>query len=115
MRDSPESQARILARDARSLTLCPEAAEGIVSGTPTTGTCTLGELGGIEVGIWEITAGTVRDTEADEIFVVLSGAGRVDFEDGEVLHLSPGMAVRLYTGERTTWTITETLRKIWVA
>jgi uncharacterized cupin superfamily protein len=92
-----------------------EPAEQVVHGSPTTGVRALGEVGGVEVGVWEITAGTVRDTEVDEVFVVLSGAGHVDFEDGERIDLSPGVAVRLSAGERTTWTITSTLRKVWVA
>lgn len=55
------------------------------------------------------------DTEADEIFVVLTGAGTVDSENGERLDLSPGVVVRLSAGERTTWSITSTLHKVWVA
>jgi uncharacterized cupin superfamily protein len=29
--------------------------------------------------------------------------------------LAPGVAVRLTAGERTVWTVTERVRKIWVA
>ena len=72
-------------------------------------------LGGVEVGVWEMTEGTARDTEVDEVFVVLSGAGTVTFEDGECLELGPGTAVRLRAGERTTWVVTRRLRKVWVA
>ena len=59
--------------------------------------------------------GVDHDTEADEVFVVLAGRGTVEFEDGEVVTLAPGVAVRLRAGERTTWTVTETLRKVYVA
>ena len=111
----PARAARLLAPDAIHLLLDHEPAEQVVDGTPTIGVCALGALGGVEVGVWEMTAGTVRDTEVDEVFVVLTGAGQVDFEDGERVHLSPGVAVRLRAGERTTWTITTTLRKVWVA
>jgi uncharacterized protein len=69
----------------------------------------------IEVGIWEMMPGTERDTEVDEIFVILAGRGTVMFEDGEVVDLHPGVAVRLRTGERTTWTVAATLRKLYVA
>ena len=62
-----------------------------------------------------MTAGTARDTEVDEVFVVLAGRGTVRFEDGEVIGLTPGTAVRLRAGERTTWTVEEPLRKVWVA
>ena len=87
----------------------------VVSGHPTAAVATLGRLGGLEVGVWEMTEGTARDTELDEVFVVLAGAGTVEFEDGETLALQPGVAVRLRAGERTTWTVTAPLRKMWLA
>jgi uncharacterized cupin superfamily protein len=62
-----------------------------------------------------MSAGTARDTEVDEVFVVVSGAGHVTFEDGERIDLAPGVAVRLTAGERTVWTVIERVRKIWVA
>ena len=75
----------------------------------------LAELGGAEIGTWEMAPGTDHDTEVDEVFVVLAGRGTVTFEDGEVVELGPGAAVRLRAGERTTWVVTETLRKVYVA
>jgi uncharacterized cupin superfamily protein len=75
----------------------------------------LAELGGAEFGTWEMAPGTDHDTEVDEAFVVLAGHGTVTFEDGEVVELRPGVAVRLHAGERTTWVVTETLRKVYVA
>ncbi|MBZ5738138.1 cupin domain-containing protein [Nocardioides mangrovi] len=75
----------------------------------------LAELGETEVGVWEMGPGTEEDTEVDEVFVVLAGRGTVAFEDGEVVDLAPGVAVRLTAGERTTWTVTEPLRKVYVA
>ncbi len=79
------------------------------------GTGPLTELGGATVGTWEMAPGTDHDTEVDEVFVVLAGRGTVTFEDGEVVELGPGTAVRLRAGERTTWVVTETLRKVYVA
>jgi uncharacterized protein len=72
-------------------------------------------LGDAEIGVWEMAPGTDHDTEVDEVFVVLAGRGTVTFEDGEVVELGPGVAVRLRAGERTTWVVTETLRKVYVA
>ena len=46
---------------------------------------------------------------------MLSGAGYVTFEHGERIDLAPGVAVRLHAGERTVWTVTERVRKMWVA
>ena len=62
-----------------------------------------------------MSEGVARDTEVDEIFIVVSGEGRVAFEDGETLELRPGVAVRLSAGEHTVWTVDLTLRKIYVA
>ncbi|MDF1604404.1 cupin domain-containing protein [Nocardioides sp. YIM 152315] len=78
-------------------------------------TLALDAVGDTEVGVWEMPPGTEQDTEADEVFVVLAGRGTVTFDDGEVVELRPGVAVRLRGGERTTWTVTETLRKVYVA
>lgn len=95
----------------------PLPADQVVDGSPSTATLPLAELpaGGVEVGVWEMTEGTARDSEVDEIFVVLSGEGEVVFEDGSVVALRPGVAVRLNAGESTRWTVRRTLRKVYVA
>lgn len=66
------------------------------------------------VGLWEAGPGEDVDVEVDEVFVVLSGRGVVTFEDGESIELRPGVAVRLRAGDRTTWTLVERLRKLYV-
>jgi uncharacterized protein len=111
---------RILGEDllAAALTHDPLPDDEVVSGAPTTATLPLGALAaadGVEIGIWEMGEGVARDTEADEVFVVLSGSGVVAFADGTTVALRPGVAVRLHAGERTTWTVTERLRKLYVA
>jgi uncharacterized cupin superfamily protein len=109
------SSSPVLAADVLGCRLEHHPDERVVHGSPTTANRVLGTVGDVEVGVWEITEGAVRDTEVDEIFVVLSGTGRVEFENGEGVDLSPGVVVRLHAGQDTTWTITSTLRKIWVA
>lgn len=105
--------------DAGALSLAHAAlpASEVVSGTPTTGTVALDELSGVEVGIWEMTPGTASDTESDEVFVVLSGRARIDFVEPSLpsIEVGPGSLVRLAEGQRTVWTVTETLRKVYVA
>ncbi|WP_144874703.1 cupin domain-containing protein [Microbacterium sp. 1.5R] len=105
--------------DAAALPLAhaPLPASDVVSGSPTTATAALGEIRGVEVGVWEMTPGTASDTEADEIFVVLSGRGRIDFVDPAApsMEVGPGSIVRLAEGQRTVWTVTETLRKVYIA
>ena len=69
------------------------------------------------VGVWEMSAGAMRDVEADEVFVVLAGAATVEFSDPALppIELRPGSVVRLEAGMRTIWTVRETLRKVYVA
>jgi uncharacterized protein len=86
-----------------------------VSGSPRTGVHALTEFGGLEVGVWEMTPGVMTDVESDEVFVVLSGAATVEFADGEpALQLAAGDVVRLTAGAETVWTVTETLRKVYL-
>jgi uncharacterized cupin superfamily protein len=92
----------------------PLPTDEVVDGSPSAGVAALAALEDADVGLWEMTAGTARDTEEDEVFVVLAGRGTVEFEDGQRVDLAPGVAVRLRAGERTTWTVTTALRKLWV-
>lgn len=86
-----------------------------VSGEPATGSAVLGTFAGLEVGVWEMTTGAMRDIEADELFVVLSGSARVDFADGSAsLDLDPGAVVRLAAGVQTQWTVHQPLRKVYL-
>ncbi|MFI1099717.1 cupin domain-containing protein [Streptomyces melanogenes] len=85
----------------------------IVSGTPeVTGKVLWESPDGKQVrGIWQITPGVVTDTEANELFVVVSGRATVEVAGGDTLELGPGDACVLREGDRTTWTVHETLRK----
>ncbi|MEU9131582.1 cupin domain-containing protein [Kitasatospora sp. NPDC048540] len=85
----------------------------IVSGTPEVSGKVLWESpDGRQIrGIWQITPGVVTDTEADELFVVVSGRATIAFEGGPVLEVGPGDLAVLREGDRTTWTVHETLRK----
>lgn len=92
------------------------AADQTVNGAPYTAVAKLGEFGGLEVGIWEMTPGVMRDVESEEVFVVLAGSATVEFDDGTTaLSLHPGDVVRLAAGAKTVWTVTETLRKVYLA
>ncbi|MFF0552423.1 cupin domain-containing protein [Streptomyces sp. NPDC004311] len=85
----------------------------IVSGAPVvTGRVLWESADGTQIrGIWQITPGVVTDVEADELFVVVSGRATVEVEGGATLELGPGSACVLREGDRTTWTVHETLRK----
>ncbi|MCX4693966.1 cupin domain-containing protein [Streptomyces sp. NBC_01408] len=85
----------------------------IVSGTPVvTGKVLWESPDGKQLrGIWQITPGVVTDTEADELFVVVSGRATIEVEGGATLEVGPGSACVLREGDKTTWTVHETLRK----
>ena len=95
----------------------PLPSDEVVAGSPTTAIAVLDDTGDREIGIWEMTPGTATDTEADELFVVLSGRATIAFDEPSLplLEVGPGSVVRLAEGMRTTWTVTETLRKVYIA
>ena len=93
----------------------PVPTEQVLDGRPLAGAVVLGETAGREFGVWEMTPGTMTDVEDDEFFVVVAGAGSVEFLDDElVVRLVPGSVMTLAAGARTIWTVTQTLRKVWV-
>jgi uncharacterized cupin superfamily protein len=80
------------------------------------GIAIVGDFEGREYGVWEMTPGAMSDVEVDELFIVIAGHAVVELEsDGTRIELSPGSVGRLAAGARTVWTVTETLRKIYVA
>ena len=87
----------------------------VVSGSPVVGVAELGMFGDREYGVWEHSVGASSDVEADEIFVVLFGAATVEFADGTTVSLGAGSVGRLHDGQRTVWTVTETIRKVYFA
>lgn len=111
--------------DAATLPLAhePVPADQVVAGAPTTGYAPLDEpsvdaaAGVGELGVWEMTPGAMRDTEVDEVFLVIGGAATVEFVDPALppVELRPGAIVRLDAGMQTVWTVTETLRKLFIA
>src|SRR5690554_102973 len=94
----------------------PVPPDQVVAGSPRTGTAELHEFNGRSVGGWEHTVGASSDDEVDEVFVVLFGAATVEFVDERrTLPVGPGSLGRLSDGQRTLWTVTETLRKVYFA
>jgi uncharacterized cupin superfamily protein len=102
----------VAAVELRPLELDPEQ---VLEGTPQTSGAVLSTSpdGRVERGVWQITPGVVRDVEADELFVVISGRATIELEDGRVLEVGPGDAAVLREGERTVWRVHETLRKVY--
>lgn len=84
----------------------------------TTGFAELGTIGGADFGLWEMSAGAMRDIEGDEVFLVVSGTGRIEFDEPrrDPIELVPGSLVRLDDGMKTRWYIEGTsLRKLYIA
>jgi uncharacterized cupin superfamily protein len=104
------STSRLLSDDVHTE---PVEADGVSTALATASRTLLEAVS--EVGLWEAGPGTDTDTEVDEVFLVLSGAGTVTFEGGSTIELRPGVLVRLAAGDRTTWEITARLRKLYVA
>lgn len=104
--------------DAATLELAYKAlpAAQTVHGIARVGTAELGALGGCTIGVWEMSPSVSTDVEVDEFFIVLSGRATVAFADGRApLHLKAGSVGHLAAGAATTWTVTETLRKVYLA
>lgn len=103
--------------DATALSVPLDAVDErqVRSGRPAAGAVELGTVAGLEVGVWEHTAGTSTDVENDEVFVVLTGRATVEVDGGPTLELNPGSVGFLDAGARTTWTVHEPLRKVYVA
>lgn len=93
----------------------PLPPEQVVAGSPAAASTVLDGSGERELGIWEMTPGTATDTEVDELFIVLSGRATVTGIGPDPVELVPGSIVRLTAGMQTTWTVHETLRKIYLA
>jgi uncharacterized protein len=88
----------------------------IVSGDPIVSHRLLSESadGRVQRGIWQITPGVVTDIEADEMFVVLAGSATIELLTSErSIDVATGDVCVLAEGERTRWTIHQTLRKVY--
>ena len=69
-----------------------------------------------KTGIWEVTPGTFKSTRPgyDEICQILSGTGTITEPDGTSFDIGPGTLFVTPAGWEGSWTIHETVRKMWV-
>jgi len=83
-------------------------------GTPVpTGAHFVSDLAGGAVGVWGADVGRIGGETTDEIFVILEGRAEITFEDtGETIVAGPGDIVRLFAGQRNSWTTIERIRKV---
>jgi hypothetical protein len=91
--------------------------EQVVRGNPETSSLTLAESedGDETCGFWRCTPGTMTDTEVEESFLIITGEARVEFEDGRDLTFGPGDTHTFAGGEKTVWTVRETVLKAYWA
>jgi hypothetical protein len=87
----------------------------VVDGDPEVRHLGLHEDDALAIGIWQHSVGVSTDVETDELFVVLSGRATIQVDGGPTLQVAAGDVGLLPAGARTTWTIHETLRKVYVA
>lgn len=100
--------------DPRSVRV-PVEPLGEDSSSPHAGFTQMASIDDMAVGVWDHTVGTSIHTEEDEVFVVVSGSVVVTEDGAEPLTFRAGDIGVLRSGTRTTWEVTEPLRKIWVA
>jgi uncharacterized cupin superfamily protein len=111
------SQARVITASRlvdSELDPAPLDPAKVVSGTPEVLHRGIYAEDDLSVGIWQHGVGVSTDVEADEIFVVLSGRATIEIEDGPTLEVGPGDIGTYPPGTRTTWTVHETLRKVYL-
>ncbi len=102
------------------LNLEPVQAGELVNGNPGTAVQRLGEIFDVEFGLWEMSEGAMRDVEAEELFIVLSGKATIQVEpvngfEAEEFSLLPGSICHLREGMHTIWMVDQPLRKVYLA
>jgi len=110
----PPSRNRVVRAADLDLTPDPLDPSQVVSGDPQVALAEILDDGALSVGVWQHTTGVSTDVEADEVFVVLRGRATIAVEDGPILEVGPGDVGVLAAGSRTTWTVHEDLRKVYV-
>ncbi len=95
--------------------LVPNRSEGdtVLAGHPVTSNVVLTSQHNVRYGIWQITPGKSVQIAPTGMFVVLSGRATVAVDGGPTLDIGPGDVCIWDGGERTIWTVHETLRKVW--
>jgi uncharacterized cupin superfamily protein len=109
--------AAVVRSTAVSLVREPVPAAQVLFGSPEVALRELCTMDGLEVGLWEMTAGLTTDVEIDEIFVVLNGRARIQFTNitAAPIDVAAGDVVLLPRGAQTVWAVSETIRKVYLA
>lgn len=98
--------------DAELTPYAPEPGS-VLAGNPVSSNTVLTGDHKVKYGIWQITPGTSVQVASTGMFVVLSGRATVAVDGGPTFDIGPGDVCIWDGGERTIWTVHETLRKVW--
>ena len=85
----------------------------VLAGNPVTSDLVLARHDNARYGIWEITPGKAIQVAPTGMFVVISGRATIAVEGGSTFDIGPGDVCIWDGGERTVWTVYETVRKVW--
>ncbi len=85
----------------------------VLAGNPVVSSTVLPSDSKVRYGIWQITPGQAVAIAPRGMFVVLSGRATIAVEGGPTFDIGPGDTCIWDGGERTTWTVHETLRKVY--
>ena len=85
----------------------------VLAGNPVTSSLMLSSDDQVRHGIWQITPGTAVAVAPAGMFVVLSGRATIAVDGGPTFDIGPGDVCIWDGGERTIWTVHETLRKVY--
>ena len=90
--------------------------DGADQGDPQVSASEISDTNGIQVGVWECTAGgwPVIDRPNTEVASILSGKATLTDANGVERELVAGSIVTLPKGWSGRWDITETVRKVYV-
>jgi uncharacterized protein len=102
----------VRAADAELIPCRPEP-DCVLAGNPVTSSLVLTSDDNVKYGIWQITPGTSVQVATAGMFVVLSGRATIAVDGGPTFDIGPGDVCIWDGGERTIWTVKETLRKVW--
>jgi uncharacterized protein len=87
--------------------------DSVLAGNPVTSNVLLTSDDKVRYGIWQITPGTSVQVASAGMFVVLSGRATVAVDGGPTFDIGLGDVCIWDGGERTIWTVHETVRKVW--
>lgn len=74
------------------------------------------QAGELQAGTWEVSPGTFPGTRDGfhEIAQILEGRATITEPDGTATEIGPGSLFVTPAGWKGSWTVHETLRKVWV-